>query len=48
VFYEGPGNSGDLYCIDMSNAESWNIPPKKIGGVGVSSGCGATRFNFGA
>lgn len=48
VFFEGPGNSGDLYCIDSSNAVNWNIPAKKIDGVGVSSGCGAARFVFGA
>ena len=46
VFYEGPGNSGDLYCIDTSDGEHWNIPPRKIDSVGVSSGCGATRFDF--
>lgn len=47
VFYEAPGATGELYCIDApALAENWNIPPKRIDGVGVSGGCGATLFHF--
>lgn len=45
VFFEGAGNSGELYCVETTNGTNWNAPIK-LEGIGVSTGCGGTRYNF--
>lgn len=45
LFHEGSGDCGELWCITTTDGVNWGADVRVLD-VGISSGCGATRYQF--